>query len=107
MIEICIEYFQILLTMVDVTPDGTSPSDPTPATKDAIEDEEEIEDSKPSFCLLVKTWSIYYITLTFALLAIFRFVAYSFGKGKFYCCIFFLLWKTSHYFCNVWLRYYL
>ena len=72
--------------MVDVTPDGTSPSDPTPATKDAIEDEKKIEDSKPSFCLLVKTWSIYYITLTFALLAIFRFVAYSFGKGKFSCC---------------------
>ena len=27
---------------------------------------------KPGFCLLLKTWTIYYITLTFALLAIFR-----------------------------------
>ena len=55
--------------MVDVTPDGCSPSDPVPA---AEHEEEEIED-KPSFCLLLKTWTIYYITLTFALLAIFRF----------------------------------
>ena len=36
-------------------------------------DEEEQEEKKPSFCFLLKTWTIYYITLTFALLAIFRF----------------------------------
>ena len=58
------------LTMVHVTLDGSSPSDPVPEA--AKQDEEEIVD-KPSFCLLVKTWTIYYITLTFALLAIFRF----------------------------------
>ena len=61
--------FPDISTMVDVTPDGCSPSDPVPA---AEHEEEEIED-KPSFCLLLKTWTIYYITLTFALLAIFRF----------------------------------
>ena len=58
------------LTMVHVTLDGSSPSDPVPEA--VKQDEEEIVD-KPSFCLLVKTWTIYYITLTFALLAIFRF----------------------------------
>ena len=36
-------------------------------------DEEEQEEKKPRFCFLLKTWTIYYITLTFALLAIFRF----------------------------------
>ena len=61
--------FPDILTMVDVTPDGCSPSDPVSA---AEHEEEEIED-KPSFCLLLKSWTIYYITLTFALLAIFRF----------------------------------
>lgn len=34
---------------------------------------EEEESKKQSFCVLLKTWTIYYITLTFALLAIFRF----------------------------------
>ena len=62
--------FLDILTMVHVTPDGRSPSDPVPDA--AKQEEEEIVD-KPSFCLLVKTWTIYYITLTFALLAIFRF----------------------------------
>ena len=62
--------FADILTMADVTPDGSSPSDPV--LDAAKHEEEEIED-KPSFCHLVKTWTIYYITLTFALLAIFRF----------------------------------
>ena len=62
--------FPDILTMVHVTCDGSSPSDPVPEA--AKHEEEEIVD-KPSFCLLVKTWTIYYITLTFALLAIFRF----------------------------------
>ena len=30
------------------------------------------QDPNQGFCFLVKTWTIYYITLTFALLTIFR-----------------------------------
>ena len=40
--------------------------------------EEGLEEKKPSFCFLLKTWTIYYITLTFALLAIFRFKQFCF-----------------------------
>ena len=40
-----------------------------------IKEEEELLENRPSFCFLVKTWTIYYITLTFALLAIFRYLA--------------------------------
>ena len=32
------------------------------------------QDNKPGFCSLVKAWTIYYTTLTFALLAIFRWI---------------------------------
>ena len=40
--------------------------------------EEGLEEKKPSFCFLLKTWTIYYITLSFALLAIFRFKQFYF-----------------------------
>ena len=50
--------------------DGSNPS----AVAGAATIKEEVLDNKIGFCFLVKTWTIYYITLTFALLAIFRLV---------------------------------
>ena len=43
-----------------------------PEAVSMVKEEEELLESRPDFCFLVKTWTIYYITLTFALLAIFR-----------------------------------
>ena len=51
--------------------EGDHPRQGSKDTSDLITD---AQDPNKGFCFLVKTWTIYYITLTFALLAIFRYV---------------------------------
>ena len=57
-------------------------------------EEEEQEEEKPGFCFLLKTWTIYYITLTFALLAIFRFI--STVSSQLYIYILQVLWYIDN-----------
>ena len=61
-------YISDILTMLDTKMDVSDRS----GSVSRVTAKEEIQDNKPSFCYLLKTWAIYYITLTFALLAIFR-----------------------------------